>query len=279
MSELANTKGSKLEDLLIQGDLSRLSPEERIAYYKKVCDSLGLNALTQPFEYIVLNGRLRLYAKRDCTDQLRRRDKINIQIVSREVVDGVYVVTARASTPDGRVDESVGAVAIEGLKGEARANAIMKAETKAKRRVTLSICGLGLLDETEVEAIPASTPTPTPTPAPIPIPAPVPDPAPAPVATQEPESGPTPGPTSEPTPVAIPSAITKKQLRHIHALCGDLGLSREERLAITSEVVGRPVSSALELSQHEASDLIERLIDMASKPPTTETRSETCHTP
>jgi len=27
----------------------------------------------------------------------------------------------------------------------------MKAETKAKRRVTLSICGLGMLDETEVE--------------------------------------------------------------------------------------------------------------------------------
>src|SRR6185312_3719783 len=30
----------------------------------------------------------------------------------------------------------------------------MKAETKAKRRVTLSICGLGMLDETEVDSIP-----------------------------------------------------------------------------------------------------------------------------
>jgi len=30
------------------------------------------------------------------------------------------------------------------LKGEARANAFLKAVTKAKRRVTLSICGLGL---------------------------------------------------------------------------------------------------------------------------------------
>jgi hypothetical protein len=30
----------------------------------------------------------------------------------------------------------------------------MKAVTKAKRRVTLSICGLGMLDETEVETIP-----------------------------------------------------------------------------------------------------------------------------
>jgi phage tail sheath protein FI len=30
----------------------------------------------------------------------------------------------------------------------------MKAETKAKRRVTLSICGLNMLDESEVESIP-----------------------------------------------------------------------------------------------------------------------------
>ena len=33
-------------------------------------------------------------------------------------------------------------------------NAKLKAITKAKRRVTLSICGLGFLDETEIETIP-----------------------------------------------------------------------------------------------------------------------------
>ena len=38
----------------------------------------------------------------------------------------------------------------EALKGEVRANAILKAVTKAKRRATLSICGLGWLDESEV---------------------------------------------------------------------------------------------------------------------------------
>ena len=39
------------------------------------------------------------------------------------------------------------------LKGDALANALMKAETKAKRRVTLSIAGLGWLDETELDTI------------------------------------------------------------------------------------------------------------------------------
>jgi hypothetical protein len=36
------------------------------------------------------------------------------------------------------------------------ANALMKAETKSKRRVTLSICGLGFLDETEADSIPGA---------------------------------------------------------------------------------------------------------------------------
>jgi len=274
MSELANTKGSKLEDLLIQGDLSRLSPEERIAYYKKVCDSLGLNALTQPFEYIVLNGRLRLYAKRDCTDQLRRRDSISIRIVSREYVDGIYCVTAQASTPDGRTDEAIGAVAIEGLKGEARANAIMRAETKAKRRATLSICGLGLLDETEVESIASlSIPTsPAPTSVPAPTPAPTPASAPDPAPVQAPASAPAPAPAAAP-------GITTSQMRHIHALCNDLRLDRGQRLGLASLVANRPIDTAKSLTRVEAARLIDRLIDMASKPPTTETRSETCHTP
>lgn len=146
-------RSEALERVLIGGDLSHLTAEDRVSYYRTVCESLQLNPLTKPFEYITLNGKLVLYAKRDCTDQLRRRDRISIRIASRELVDGVYVVTARAMTPDGREDESTGAVPLEGLKGEAKANAIMKGETKAKRRATLSICGLGLLDETEIESI------------------------------------------------------------------------------------------------------------------------------
>ena len=77
-------------------------------------------------------------------------------ITSRDTnVDaGVYIVTSKASLPDGRCTESLGAVNIQGLKGEAYANAIMKAETKAKRRATLDLLGLGVLDESEADSIP-----------------------------------------------------------------------------------------------------------------------------
>jgi hypothetical protein len=145
------------EYALAEGDLSRLDADQRLAYYQSVCDSLGLNPLTRPLEYIELNGRLTLYAKRDATDQLRHTHHVSIEILDRTTQQDVYIVRARATMPDGRCDESLGAVSLRGLEGDALANALMKAETKAKRRVALSICGLGLLDETEVETIPGAS--------------------------------------------------------------------------------------------------------------------------
>jgi len=142
-----------VEAALITGDLSKLGSAERVQYYRAVCQSLGLNHLTRPFSYIVFNNQLQLYARREACDQLAALHKIRRTIVGREFQDGLYVVTVRAEAPDGRVEESVGAVAIGDLKGEARANALMKGETKAKRRATLSIVGLGWLDEIEVETI------------------------------------------------------------------------------------------------------------------------------
>ena len=93
-----------------------------------MCDSLGLNALTQPFEYIRLQDRLRLYAKREATDQLRRLHRVSVSIVAREQQEDTYVVTARATMPDGRTDEATGAVSLAGLSGANLANALMKAE-------------------------------------------------------------------------------------------------------------------------------------------------------
>jgi len=144
-----------IESVLIRGDLSQLNQEQKLQYYNKVCESVGLNQLTKPFEYLKLNGKEVLYATKGATEQLRNIHKISIRITSREKIDDVYIVTAEAEGKDGRCDSSTGAVSVSGLKGDNLANAFMKAETKAKRRVTLSICGLNMLDELEVETIPA----------------------------------------------------------------------------------------------------------------------------
>jgi hypothetical protein len=153
IQEVSTLDVSTVETVLIGGDLSKLTPAQRVSYYQATCKSLGLNPLTRPFDYLVLNGKMILYARRDATDQLRSIKGISIVITKRETIGEVYVVTAQASE-GGRTDESTGVVSMKGLSGDALANAMMKAESKAKRRVTLSIVGLGMSDETEVETIP-----------------------------------------------------------------------------------------------------------------------------
>lgn len=152
LEKVNNNELSKIEETLVQGNLANLNTQERLVFYKQVCESVGLNHLTKPFEYITLNNKLTLYATRSCTDQLRSINKVSIHIMDRkEGPGGLYIVTAQASDASGRTDEAIGAIRTEGLSGEALANAIMKCETKAKRRATLSFCGLGFLDESEVE--------------------------------------------------------------------------------------------------------------------------------
>lgn len=150
---------SVLENVLIRGDISALSVQEKMEYLEKLCSSLGLNPLTRPFEYTELKGgKLILYARKDATDQLRRMHKVSITKLVKSTVNDVFIVEAYAQAGDGRVDVATGAVSLKSwgkaLQGDDLANAIMKAETKAKRRVTLSIVGLGCLDETELETIP-----------------------------------------------------------------------------------------------------------------------------
>lgn len=147
-----------IEKALASNDLSGLNPDQRVDYYIKLCDSLKLNPMTRPFEFIVFKGKTIVYARKDCSEQIRARDGISLEIMKRETVDGIHIVTVKAKGKDGREDESIGAVAIEGLKGEERANALMKCESKAKRRATLSIAGLGIPDESEIEDTPNTTP-------------------------------------------------------------------------------------------------------------------------
>jgi hypothetical protein len=144
-----------MEQVLIRGDLDGLTHEERARYYTRVCQSLGLNPLTQPFDYIRLNGKLKLYALKGCTDQLRQIRGVSAYVVTQREADGLYSVHVRVRDMHGREDEDFGVVTLP-KEGDARANAIMKAITKAKRRATLSLCGLGMLDETELETIPES---------------------------------------------------------------------------------------------------------------------------
>jgi len=81
---------------------------------------MGLDPFTKPFDILRLNGKEVLYCTRSGTQQLNKLHKVSHLITSRDTnaEAGVYIVTSKASLPDGRCTESIGAVNIAGLKGE-----------------------------------------------------------------------------------------------------------------------------------------------------------------
>lgn len=149
--------GNMIESVVIGGDLSRLTAEQRVSYYQQVCNSLGLNPLTRPFDYITLNGKLTLYARKDAADQLRKLHGVSVDDIEINEVGDSYFVKVKGHDATGRSDVEIGVVSKKDMQGNI-ANVQMKAVTKAKRRLTLSICGLGWLDETEIESIPDARP-------------------------------------------------------------------------------------------------------------------------
>jgi hypothetical protein len=158
MNEVTTTQtgivsAETMHSVMGTGDLSKLTTAQRVEYYAKVCQTIGLNPLTRPFRFLQFQGQIQLYATKDCCDQLRNIRNINLTIAEKRMEGDLFIVTVQGETPSGRKDEDIGAVSLGRLQGEARANAIMKGITKAKRRCTLSICGLGFLDETEVDTL------------------------------------------------------------------------------------------------------------------------------
>lgn len=142
-----------LEHVLGTGDLAQLSNEQRVGHYLRVCRSLGLNPLSRPFDWILFKDpdgteRMTLYPNQSCAAQLRRQHQIRVEVTRREAVGEMFVVEVKGTTPDGREDFASKYVPLTNkygrLQGQQYANALMKAETSAKRRLTLSMVGLAL---------------------------------------------------------------------------------------------------------------------------------------
>jgi len=141
------------ESIVLRGDLSGLNEQQKKNYYLFRCRQVGLDPAAKPFDLLKLNGKEILYANAGATQQLCSIHKLSTQITHRERIDDIYVVSVRVTAADGRVSENQGAVSVGNARGDALANAILKATTKAIRRAVLAHCGLGMLDETEVETI------------------------------------------------------------------------------------------------------------------------------
>jgi hypothetical protein len=133
--------------------LRGLTPKQKSDYYLYRCRQEGLNPASQPFTYVTFQGKETLYAGKVAADQLRKLH--GVSIVSAVCRDDGEIIECEVHVRDrdGRTDLEFGTVFVGTSRGQDRANAKLKCLTKAKRRATFSICGTGVLDETEVETI------------------------------------------------------------------------------------------------------------------------------
>lgn len=142
-----------------KSDPRAMTADERAGYVATLCKALHLNPLTRPAQFINLSGREVLYLTRTATDQLAAMHNLN-----RKTIDGPRVVdvcgtkvglcTVEVSLPSGRSETATATLPAADF-----VNLYMKLETKAKRRGTLSILGLGVLGEDEIETIPDAKPS------------------------------------------------------------------------------------------------------------------------
>ena len=153
-NQLSNINTEILSSLILKGDISGLNSTQRVQYVTNLCQRIGIDPLTQPFKILKLQGKEVLYADKGCAQQLCKVYQISTEVTKREKIEDIYIVTVRATGKDGRFTDEDGAVTIGASKGDILCNAMMKAVTKAKRRAVLAYCGLGMLDETEIETIP-----------------------------------------------------------------------------------------------------------------------------
>jgi hypothetical protein len=146
-----------ISSLVLNGDIGKMSDVMKVQYYNQLCHSLNLNPVTRPFQLISFQGKSVLYATKDCTEQLRKLNGVSVVELVQELKDGLCISKCKVQDNTNRYDIATGVVSTAGLKAGDLANAIMKSETKAKRRATLSICGLGMLDESELDTMPTYT--------------------------------------------------------------------------------------------------------------------------
>jgi hypothetical protein len=150
-------RNKMLTDIIIDGDVSKMNREQKAKYVLDICNVTGLNPATQPFNFMLLKGKEVMYMNKQGAEELRQIHKISITNVEHNISDGIVIVKVTGHGADGREDTSIAVLPLPANKSEDYCNAIMKCETKAKRRFTLSICGLNILDQDTIQSIDSSS--------------------------------------------------------------------------------------------------------------------------
>lgn len=137
------------------GSLHHLDNSGLVAFRAKLCNYIGLNPYTLPFRFYSNSaGEIFLYATKDACAQLRELKGISVTHTTDYLRDEflkTITIKITGMNKKGRSSIATGSVSYENaLPGDIH-NYIMWAETKALRRLTLDLSGLGVLADVEVK--------------------------------------------------------------------------------------------------------------------------------
>jgi hypothetical protein len=137
-------------------DLNTATNEQLDAFRATVAKTMAIDPMMLDFIWMNdpetgLRNRV-LYAKRGVAEVLRHELGISITGLTPSESNGLITFTATGVNKSGRQEMAVGSAYIESQRGDKKAHAMMTAQTRAVRRLTLQFVTGGVLDETEVQA-------------------------------------------------------------------------------------------------------------------------------
>jgi hypothetical protein len=222
---------------LIRGDVSSVPREALLRYVFTFCERVGISPLAVPFSLMKTQRGMQLVANRNFYDAVASKYSVSRECTGEGFFEGtkLYYTRYRATTPDGRVTEDMALVDTAGLSGNDLANAIMKAHTKGRNRVTRAHLGFPFPDETEAETVPGASV----------------------VSISEVPSG---SDGEPPAPEPEPAKASEKQIKRIHALAKRLGMNEEAYRRLLSERFG--VRSSKSLTPEQAEELAREMVQL-----------------
>lgn len=141
------------------GNVAQLTQEEKDFVLSKLCERYGLDPILRPFDLISFQGSAKFYMTASATNQLANLKGLTREIIDLSIDEAKLLAkcTVVVRDPQGRSETANAFIAVSKflpptkdnpqmrkvmLEGEDLANALMKLETKAKRKATLSFFGV-----------------------------------------------------------------------------------------------------------------------------------------
>lgn len=160
-NSVVSMENASVREYFRSGNVAQMSEVEKDYVLARLCEKYGLDPILRPFDLISFQGGQKFYMTASATNQLANAKGLSRQVLNLTIDDTRMIArcTVEVKDPNGRSEVANGFIAVSKfqqppkgdtsgipkkvpLDGDDLANALLKLETKTKRRATLSFFGV-----------------------------------------------------------------------------------------------------------------------------------------